>query len=44
MQGQTVGLGFLFAGTPDFLTDTKRGLYSYDALKTRLAESTFASG
>lgn len=43
MQGQTVGLGFLFAGTPDFLTDTKRGLYSYDALKTRLAESTFAS-
>lgn len=43
LQGQTVGLGFLFAGTPDFLTDTKRGLYSYDALKTRLAESTFAS-
>lgn len=43
MQGQTVGLGFLFAGTPDFLTDSKRGLYSYDALKTRLAESTFAS-
>jgi hypothetical protein len=43
LQGQTVGLGFLFAGTPDFLTDTKRGLYSYDALKTRLAESRFAS-
>jgi hypothetical protein len=43
LQGQTVGLGFLFAGTPDFLTDTKRGLYSYEALKTRLAESTFAS-
>jgi len=43
LQGQTVGLGFLFAGTPDFLTDTKRGLYSYDALKTRLAETTFAS-
>jgi len=43
LQGQTVGLGFLFAGTPDFLTDSKRGLYSYEALKTRLAESTFAS-
>lgn len=43
MQGQTVGLGFLFAGTPNFLTDSKRGLYSYEALKTRLSESTFAS-
>lgn len=43
LQGHTVGLGFLFAGTPDFLTDSKRGLYSYEALKTRLAESTFAS-
>lgn len=43
LQGQTVGLGYLFAGTPDFLTDSKRGLYSYEALKTRLSESTFAS-
>ena len=43
LQGQTVGLGFLFGGTPDFLTDSKRGLYSYEALQTRLSESTFAS-
>lgn len=43
LQGQTVGLGYLFAGTPDFLTGSKRGLYSYEALKTRLSESTFAS-
>ena len=43
IQGQAVGLGYIFAGTPDFLTDTKRGLYSYEALKSRLAESTFAS-
>lgn len=43
LQGQTVGLGFLFAGTPDFLTDSKRGLYSYEALRSRLSESTFAS-
>ncbi len=43
LQGQTVGLGFLFAGTPKFLTDSKRGLYSYEALKSRLSESTFAS-
>lgn len=43
LQGQTVGLGFLFAGTPDFLTDSNRGLYSYEALRSRLSESTFAS-
>lgn len=43
IQGQSVGLGYLFAGTPDFLTDSKRGLYSYEALKSRLAENTFAS-
>lgn len=44
LQGEAVGLGFLFGGTPDFLTDPRRGVYSYEALKTRLAENTFASG
>ncbi|MCP3917886.1 MAG: ATP-binding protein [bacterium] len=44
LQGQTEGLGFLFCGTPEFLTDTRRGLYSYPALQTRLAENTFATG
>ena len=29
-------------GTPEFLMDTRRGLYSYEALQTRLAENTFA--
>lgn len=43
IQGQAVGLGYFFAGTPKFLTDTKRGLYSYEALRSRLAESSFAS-
>ena len=32
----------LFGGTPDFLLDTRRGLYSYPALASRLAENTFA--
>ena len=36
-------LGFLFGGTPDFLLDTRRGLYSYEALQSRLAENTFVS-
>ncbi|HEY4002532.1 MAG TPA: ATP-binding protein [Candidatus Xenobia bacterium] len=42
LQGNVSGLGFLLAGTPEFLLDTRRGLYSYAALQTRLAENTFA--
>lgn len=41
-QGIAHGIGFLFLGTPDFLMDTRRGLYSYQALQSRLAENTFA--
>ena len=29
-------------GTPEFLMNTRRGLYSYEALQRRLAENTFA--
>jgi P-loop Domain of unknown function (DUF2791) len=36
------GIGFLLGGTPDFLMDTRKGLYSYEALQTRLAENQFA--
>jgi P-loop Domain of unknown function (DUF2791) len=42
MQGTAQSLGFVFGGTPDFLMDTRRGLYSYAALQSRLAENTFA--
>jgi len=42
LQGSAAGLGFVFGGTPDMLLDTRRGLYSYSALQTRLAENTFA--
>ena len=41
-QGTAAGLGFIFAGTPDFLLDPRRGLYSYAALQSRLAENSFA--
>jgi hypothetical protein len=41
-QGNVGGIGFVFGGTPEFLTDTRRGLYSYQALQTRLAENPFA--
>jgi hypothetical protein len=42
LQGAAVGLGILMGGTPEFLMDTRRGLYSYAALQSRLAENTFA--
>lgn len=42
-QGASEGLGFILGGTPEFLLDTRRGLYSYPALQSRLAQNTFAS-
>lgn len=44
LQGNAVGLGFILGGTPEFLLDTRRGLYSYPALQSRLAENAFAKG
>jgi hypothetical protein len=43
LQGTTEGVGFLLGGTPEFLLDSRRGLYSYPALQSRLAENTFAA-
>jgi len=40
--GRAQGLGFIFAGTPDCLEDRRRGLFSYEALSTRLANNSFA--
>ena len=42
LQGSAEGLGFVLGGTPEFLMDTRRGLYSYPALQSRLAENSFA--
>lgn len=42
LQGSAEGLGLVLGGTPEFLTDRIRGLYSYEALQSRLAENTFA--
>ncbi len=42
LQGTARSLGFLLGGTPEFLLDTRRGLYSYQALQSRLAENAFA--
>lgn len=43
LQGSAVGLGFVLGGTPEFLLDTRRGLYSYSALQSRLSQNTFAT-
>ncbi len=42
LQGNASHIGFLLGGTPEFLMDTRRGLYSYPALQSRLSENTFA--
>lgn len=42
LQGSAEGLGFLLGGTPEFLLDTRRGLYSYTALQSRLVQNSFA--
>lgn len=44
LQGSSVGLGFLMGGTPEFLMDTRKGLYSYEALRSRLTRNQFAGG
>jgi hypothetical protein len=42
LQGSAEYIGFLLGGTPDFLLDPRKGLYSYEALHSRLAENSFA--
>ena len=43
LQGRAEDIGFVLGGTPEFLMDTRRGLYSYEALQSRLAENSFAN-
>ena len=42
LQGRAPGLDIVFGGTPQFLEDTRRGLFSYEALRSRLCDSKFA--
>ncbi len=42
MQGKARNLGILLGGTPQFVEDPRRGLYSYEALRSRLAAGRFA--
>jgi len=42
LQGSVKNLGFVLGGTDEFVENKKRGLYSYEALRSRLAENRFA--
>lgn len=41
LQGGASYLGVLLSGTPEFLEDSRRGLYSYEALRSRLLSNRF---
>lgn len=42
MQGKAQHLGIILCGTPQCMEDPRRGVYSYEALRSRLAEGRFA--
>ena len=42
MQGKAHHIGFLLGGTPQCMEDPRRGVYSYEALRSRLAEGHFS--
>ena len=41
LQGHAEGLAIVFGGTPQFLDDTRRGVFSYEALRSRLCDSKY---
>ena len=43
LQGKAKHIGFLIGGTPQCMEDKYKGVFSYEALRSRLAESRFAS-
>lgn len=43
LQGSASHLGVVFGATPETLSDTRRGLFSYAALQSRLSENRFAA-
>ncbi|HRU96430.1 MAG TPA: ATP-binding protein [Ruminococcus sp.] len=41
LQGKAHYIGIIMGGTPQCIEDTRRGVYSYEALRSRLAEGRF---
>ncbi|MCC8139462.1 MAG: ATP-binding protein [Lachnospiraceae bacterium] len=44
LQGKAKYFGIIMCGTPQCIEDTRRGIYSYEALRSRLTEGRFSSG
>ncbi|MCQ2078626.1 MAG: ATP-binding protein [archaeon] len=44
MQGKSSHLSMYICGTPEFIQDPNRGLYSYEALKSRLVSGRYENG
>ena len=44
LQGKARHIGFLMGGTPQCIEDKYKGVFSYEALRSRLAEGHFAAG
>ena len=44
MQGKSSYLSMYVCGTPDFIEDPNRGLYSYEALRSRLVAGRYENG
>lgn len=44
LQGKAAHIGFLLGATPQCMEDTYRGVFSYEALRSRLSEGRFAGG
>ena len=43
LQGKAHHLGIIMSGTPQSIEDRRRGVYSYEALRSRLTQGRFAS-
>ncbi len=41
LQGKAKSMGVVIGGVPQFLEDTRRGLFSYEALRSRLCDSRY---
>lgn len=44
LQGKARHIGFLMGGTPQCIEDKYKGVFSYEALRSRLAEGHFSAG
>ena len=42
LQGKAKGIGFIMVSTPQSMEDTEKGIFSYEAMRSRLSDGRFA--